>query len=164
MFRIQLLVFLTFCLLKTCVGQVLQFGDCAAVETMRYFDLVSFLGTWYEIERFPTWFEDYGQCAYKRIQYCNRRVELEHAFIRDGIQFILHVNSTYNPGDEAIFVIQENSIDPVGIPLSVITTDYTNYAVVYGCKTNEALGIKYSEYIFYNTKILYNMNIFEIPI
>ncbi|KAI8424825.1 hypothetical protein MSG28_006754 [Choristoneura fumiferana] len=33
--------------------------------------------------------------------------------------------------------------DPVGIPISVITTDYTNYAIIYGCKSNLDTDIKY---------------------
>lgn len=31
-------------------------------------------------------------------------------FVRDGIQFVLHVNSSYTPGDEAVFAIQQNNI------------------------------------------------------
>ncbi|KAH9643020.1 hypothetical protein HF086_013581 [Spodoptera exigua] len=75
-----------------CNGQVLQFGTCPDVKTMQYFDVEEFLGQWYEIERFPIWYEQY---------------------------------------------------DPIGIPFSVISTDYKNYAVVYGCKNNESLGLKY---------------------
>lgn len=37
--------------------------------------------------------------------------------------------------------------DPVGIPLSVISTDYTNYAIVYGCQHNQLLKIKYGTYV-----------------
>lgn len=140
LFSINLLLILSG---ELCRAQVLQFGECAEVETMQYFDLEKFLGEWYEVERFPTWYEQYGNCAMKRLQYCARRIEIEHIFVRDGIQFVLHLNSTYAPGDDAIFVIQENNIDPVGIPLSVISTDYANYAVIYGCKTNEELDIKY---------------------
>ncbi|KAM3960490.1 insecticyanin-A [Aphomia sociella] len=123
--------------------QVLQFGECPDVETMKYFDLERFLGLWYEIERFPAWYEHSGHCAYKRIQACGRKVEIEHAYVKDGIQYVLHVNSSYTPGDKAVFIIEESNIDPIGIPFSVINTDYENYAVVYGCKYNENMDIKY---------------------
>uniref|UniRef100_A0A2H1VRJ6 SFRICE_003430 n=1 Tax=Spodoptera frugiperda TaxID=7108 RepID=A0A2H1VRJ6_SPOFR len=126
-----------------CGGQVLQFGKCPDVKTMQYFDVEAFLGQWYEIERFPIWYEQYGDCAYKRLQYCGRRVEIEHVYVRDGVQFVLHLNTTYIPGHEAVFEIHESNIDPIGIPFSVISTDYKNYAVVYGCKNNESLGLKY---------------------
>lgn len=36
--------------------------------------------------------------------------------------------------------------DPFGIPLSIITTDYTNYAIMYGCKVNPELNLKYGEH------------------
>ncbi|XP_004923379.1 apolipoprotein D [Bombyx mori] len=136
-------LFLVVVLVNTSGGQVLQFGQCPEVETMEYFDLVRFLGRWFEIERFPAWFEDKGHCAYKRFQYCNRKVEIEQVFIRDGIRFIIHRNSSYNPGDEAIFDIQPSNIDPVGIPLSVISTDYNNYAILFGCKFNVQMDMKY---------------------
>ncbi|XP_075983183.1 lopap-like [Anticarsia gemmatalis] len=128
---------------ELCEGQVLQFGTCVEVESMQYFDIERFLGEWYEIERFPVWYEQYGNCAYKRLQYCGRRVEIDHVYVKEGIQFSLRVNSSYAPGDEAVFVIPETNIDPIGIPLQVISSDYTNYAVLYGCKSNEELGIKY---------------------
>ncbi|XP_049877849.1 lopap-like [Pectinophora gossypiella] len=139
-FYVFLLVFIGF---ETCSSQVLQFGVCPKVETMRFFDLERFLGKWFEIERFPTWYEENGHCAYKTIQACGRRIEIQHGFVREGIQYILHVNSTYIPGDEAVFNIQESNIDPVGIPLSVIITDYNNYAVVYGCKSSKIFDMKY---------------------
>ncbi|XP_013192069.2 insecticyanin-A [Amyelois transitella] len=136
-------------------SQVLQFGPCADVKTMEYFELERFLGQWYEIERFPTWYEDYGACAYKRIQACGRRIEIEHAFVRDGVKYILHVNSSYVPGDDAVFVIQQNNVDPMGVPFTIITTDYTNYAVAYGCSFNEFIGIKYiSAWILSRTSTL----------
>ncbi|KAJ0173503.1 hypothetical protein K1T71_010652 [Dendrolimus kikuchii] len=137
------IVFVLVLIITICGAQVIQFGTCADVETMKYFDVERFQGTWYEIQRFPTWYEDYGQCAYKTFDYCGREMEIGHGFIRDGVEFVLHLNSTYSPGDEAIFHIAKNNIDPLGIPLSVIKTDYTNYAILYGCRSNEELDIKY---------------------
>ncbi|KAJ2953459.1 hypothetical protein O0L34_g1053 [Tuta absoluta] len=122
-------------------AQVLQFGQCNDVVTMKYFDIEKFLGKWYEMERFPTWYEENGNCAYKFINQCGRRIEIHHGFVRDRVQYVLHVNSSYNPGDEAVFEINKSNIDPVGVPLSVIATDYNNYAVVYGCKNRTLLGI-----------------------
>ncbi|XP_045453251.1 insecticyanin-A-like [Melitaea cinxia] len=123
--------------------QVLMFGTCADVVTMKYFEIERFLGKWYEIERFPISYEMSGKCAYKMIQQCGRRIGLKHVFINNGINYTLHVNSSYTPGDEAVFSMNENSIDPIGISLSIISTDYSNYALVYGCKVNEVLDLKY---------------------
>lgn len=83
---------------------------CLVIYSIKTFSFFQFLGTWYEIERFPIWYEQFGDCAYKRIQYCGRRVEIEHAYVRDGIQFVLHLNTTYVPGDAAVFVVQESNI------------------------------------------------------
>ncbi|XP_026333310.1 apolipoprotein D-like [Hyposmocoma kahamanoa] len=105
--------------------------------------ILRFLGKWYEIERFPAWYEEYGSCAFKTIDWCGNWIEIEHGFIRNEIQYILHVNSTYTHGDEAVFEIKKNNIDPFGIPLSVTFTDYDNYAIVYGCKSVVLQGMKY---------------------
>ncbi|CAH2266873.1 jg8934 [Pararge aegeria aegeria] len=110
---------------------------------MEYFEIERFLGKWYTVQRVPSWYEEYGQCAYKLIQQCGRSIEFQHRSIRNGVEYVLHINSTYAPGDEAVFDIQRNNIDPFGIPLSIIKTDYTNYAIVYGCKNNQLLQMKY---------------------
>ncbi|CAH2094774.1 unnamed protein product [Euphydryas editha] len=130
-------------IIQTCCCQVLMFGSCVDVTTMKYFEIERFLGKWYEIERFPISYESSGNCAYKMIQQCGRRIEFQHVYVNNGIKFTLHVNSSYVSGDEAVFPIKENNIDPIGIPLSIISTDYSNYAVVYGCKVNEILDLKY---------------------
>lgn len=39
--------------------------------------------------------------------------------------------------------------DPVGIPLNVISTDYNNYALVYGCKNNTETDLKYRKFGFF---------------
>lgn len=72
--------------------------------------MFQFLGKWYEIERFPVWYEMSGKCAYKMIKQCGRRIEFQHVFINNGIKYTLHVNSSYVPGDEAVFPIKENNI------------------------------------------------------
>lgn len=56
------------------------------------------------------WYEGYGQCAYKHFEACGRLIEIEHGYVKDGINFALHINTTYAPGDEAIFDIPTNNI------------------------------------------------------
>ncbi|CAG9789461.1 unnamed protein product [Diatraea saccharalis] len=94
------------------------------------------------MERYPTWYED-GHCSHKRFEACGRRIEIDHVFIREGVQFVFQVNSSYNPGDEAVFEIQDNIIDRIGIPIEVIATDYSEHALLYGCKYQPNYNIKY---------------------
>lgn len=65
------------------------------------------------IERFPAWYEEFGSCAFKTIDFCGTRIEIAHGFVRNEIQYILHVNSSYTPGDEAVFEIKENNIGKI---------------------------------------------------
>ncbi|CAH0400612.1 unnamed protein product [Chilo suppressalis] len=123
--------------------QMLNFGPCPIVETVNFFDIERFLGSWYVIERYPTWYED-GQCSHKRFEACGRRIEIEHVFIREGVQFVLQVNSSYNPGDEAVFQMQDNIIERIGIPIEVVATDYSEHALLYGCKYHPYHNIKYT--------------------
>ncbi|CAD0204035.1 unnamed protein product [Chrysodeixis includens] len=121
----------------------MQFGHCAVVQPMALFEVDKFTGQWFVIERFPNWYENDGACAYQRIQYCARTVAIEHAYVKDGIQYILHMNSSYTPGAAAVFGVQENSVDLVGMPLTIVTTDYSNYAVVHGCRYDSGMRLKY---------------------
>ncbi|CAG4957166.1 unnamed protein product [Colias eurytheme] len=132
-----------FTVFQVIVGQILQFGECKDVKTMELFQIDKFLGKWYVIEKFPIWYETDGHCAYKVFQLCGRRVRIQSGYIKGDIQYVLHVNSTYASGDEAVFSIEANNVDPVGVPLSVISTDYTNYSVLYGCRVNGNLQLKY---------------------
>ncbi|XP_038206912.1 lopap-like [Zerene cesonia] len=132
-----------FTVFQVIVGQILQFGECRNVKTMELFQIDKFLGKWYVIEKFPLWYEVDGHCAYKVVQLCGRRVRIQNGFVKGDIQYIIHVNSTYSSGDDAVFPIEENNVDPVGVPLNVISTDYTNYSVLYGCRVNGNLQLKY---------------------
>ncbi|KAG7297775.1 hypothetical protein JYU34_018517 [Plutella xylostella] len=123
--------------------QVIQFGSCPQVDTVRYFQLEKFLGRWYEIERYPAWYEKAGRCAYKELKQCGRRISIQHVFVRDDIEYVLHTNSTYDRGAEAVFVVAGNNVDPIGIPFLVVATDYANFAVVYGCVDNIDENLKY---------------------
>ncbi|CAK1550409.1 unnamed protein product [Leptosia nina] len=122
---------------------------------MEYFQIDKFLGKWYVIEEFPVWYEENGHCAYKVFELCGRELKIQSGFIKRNIQYIVYVNSTYNSGDEAVFKINKSNIDPVGMPLSVISTDYANYSLVYGCRLNENLQLKYiSAWILSRSKSL----------
>ncbi|VVC88559.1 unnamed protein product [Leptidea sinapis] len=130
-------------LIEIICGQVLQFGQCQDVNTVQYFQIDKFLGKWYVIESFPIRYERNAHCSYKIFELCDRVLEIQHGSVADEVHHIIHMNSTYSPGDDAVFRIQANNIDPVGIPLSVVSTDYTNYSVLYGCRVNEHLQLKY---------------------
>ncbi|CAF4867559.1 unnamed protein product [Pieris macdunnoughi] len=130
-------------LFKIVQSQILQFGNCSNITTMDYFQIDKFLGKWYVIEQYPVWYEEDGHCAFKVFELCERRVRIQSGYVKDKIQYIVTVNSTYYSGDDAIFEIEKNNIDPVGVPLSVITTDYANYSLLYGCRVNENLQLKY---------------------
>lgn len=56
------------------------------------------------------WYEISGSCAFKTIEFCGNQIEIQHGFVKNNIQYILHVNSSYNPGDEAVFEIKENNV------------------------------------------------------
>ncbi|KAL4702762.1 hypothetical protein ACJJTC_002302 [Scirpophaga incertulas] len=131
-------------LINNAESQILQFGACPIVETVKYFDIERFLGQWHVLERYPVWYEDSGQCSSKRIETCGRRVEIEYTFVQEGVQYVLKMNSTYKPGDEAIFYIQDNRIDPISVPVNVIATNYIDYALIYGCKVSPNYNIKYT--------------------
>lgn len=74
---------------------------------------------------------------------CGRRIDIEHKYVKNEIEYIIQLNSTYAPGDDAVFEVRPTNVDPIGMPLSVLATDYNNYAILFGCKSNDQFRIRY---------------------
>ncbi|GBP17939.1 hypothetical protein EVAR_7932_1 [Eumeta japonica] len=70
------------------------------------------------------------------------REEVDNKYVRRGhvVHHVVAVGA-FVYVDRAVDAFEDK--DPVAIPMSVVATDYQNYAVIYGCKQNDELAFKY---------------------
>jgi len=121
-------------LVAAAAAQTPSLGACPKAVTQTTFDLEKYLGTWYEIYSFPTTFEK-GNCAraeYKKLP--NGHIQITNRGIEAGNKTITAIGDAYQPNitDPAKFLIRFASGAPYG-NYWVITTDYTDHALIYSC-------------------------------
>ncbi|TNV77247.1 hypothetical protein FGO68_gene10463 [Halteria grandinella] len=111
-----------------------SFGGCQSPNTKSSFDVDQYIGSWYEAARDSKIIFEYGDCVQARYDWKSDTV-------------VRVRNSQVNPKTGNIDAVdgsatcKDNGICKVGFFLfrngdyRVVDTDYTNYAVVYGCSS-----------------------------
>ncbi|XP_004531465.1 apolipoprotein D [Ceratitis capitata] len=119
-------------------GQVVSFGLCPRnIKTVQDFDVGSYLGTWYEISKYPFVFEAGGRCV--QAEYgalTNKTISVVNSQLsgRDNTQSSIDgIAKIVGPGKLSV---RFNGFASLAgdAPYWVLGTDYANYAVVYSCK------------------------------
>ncbi|XP_071958136.1 apolipoprotein D-like [Antedon mediterranea] len=116
-------------------GQVFAWGGCPDVTVVKDFNVMPYLGTWYEAARFPTSFEKDARCVTANYTLKdNGHIEVD--------------NSGYFPGEGYNTDIgdakpnKDPSLAKLGVKFSwwqprgdywVLATDYEQYALIHSC-------------------------------
>lgn len=125
-------VLLTFAALATAQARW-SFGWCPEPELHASFDVNQYVGTWYEIRRDKSILFEYGDC-----------VQARYSLRDDGLIKVQNsqFNAFTNKVDDVVGSAKCNGAQcKVGFFLTrngdyrVLSTDYTNYSVVYSCST-----------------------------
>ncbi|XP_077998582.1 apolipoprotein D-like [Glandiceps talaboti] len=128
-----------FLLVSLCVvtnGQVFNWGKCPNVTLQQDFDVTSYMGTWYEITKFPAAFQQMLKCTKAIYQLKdNGHVRVQN----EGINELLGtttaiVGDAYAPDPRVPEQLKIKFFwwQPPG-DYWVLRTDYESYAVVYTC-------------------------------
>lgn len=111
------------------------FKRCPEIQTKENFDLSQYLGRWYEIEKYPNWFQS-GSCGgadYKLADSGHISVNNSEVLSSGKLNFAIG-EGRQDPSSNIASHLQVrfSRWQPWGQYL-VLDTDYTSYTVVYSC-------------------------------
>ncbi|XP_038147063.1 apolipoprotein D-like [Cyprinodon tularosa] len=126
-------------LLPLISAQTVRWGRCPTPPVQPDFKLQEYMGKWYEIEKIPAYFS-YGKC-----------IEANYLLRNDGTVLVRNsqvVNGTKMEVEGTAKLMDPREPAKLGVSFSrfipyrpywVLTTDYTNFTVVYSC--TEMFGV-----------------------
>ncbi|KAM4534228.1 apolipoprotein D-like [Odontesthes bonariensis] len=126
-------------------GQSYHIGSCPKSELQENFNIMQYMGTWYEIEKLPAIFEK-GRCnqaTYTLLPDGTVGVHNEELLSDGTIGSIEGVARVKDPSQPAILGVSFFKGVP-DAPYKVISTDYQSYALVYSCK--DFFGLFYIDF------------------
>ncbi|XP_014355661.2 bilin-binding protein-like [Papilio machaon] len=117
-------------------SNVIYEGPCPHVKPQQNFDFASYQGTWYEIARYPNAGEEgaRGKCTiaeYLIHGYGTGRVKNSHVI--DGVRSFIEGDLTLVGPARIRLTYTFDGLSKDSY-LTVLDTDYTNYAIGYSCK------------------------------
>ncbi|OTF82314.1 apolipoprotein D-like protein [Euroglyphus maynei] len=120
-------------------GQRFVSGPCPSIPSMATFDKTRFLGHWVEVEKTPSIFDFMMRCL--RVDYLGSTAGLPITVKGDGLP---------HPGTK---VGKYNIRYGFGVPfqgseVTIIDTDYKEFAVLYSCTSSIIQGFYHTEYLW----------------
>ncbi|OBS80720.1 hypothetical protein A6R68_21076 [Neotoma lepida] len=117
-------------------GQRFHLGECPSPPVQKNFDILKYLGKWYEIEKIPATFDkgDCNQANYVQMENGNIKM-LNQERRPDGNMHQVEGEAKYtNLSEPAKLSVKFFELIP-STPYWILATDYVNYALVYSCST-----------------------------
>ncbi|KPJ13950.1 Apolipoprotein D [Papilio machaon] len=122
-------------------------GQCnESIAVMRNFNLNAYMGLWYDIESYPQAFQD-GTCATALYNLTANGVDVFNTQVINQQLDTINANAVPASTDgSAKFIVTfpiAGTNATISTPYWVLTTDYTNYALVYSCSNinNESRSV-----------------------
>merc|ERR1712002_60285 len=145
--KMQALLCCTVLLALGCVanGQVTGFGSCPKVPTQKTMDVQKYLGLWYEIERFPSFFEGDNCGTANYTVKANGNITVDNRYIENGVEHnALGEAYQQDPANDPAYLgVSFFNAGPVG-DYRVVETDYNMYSLVYSCRS--IAGLLYGQF------------------
>ncbi|XP_063844700.1 apolipoprotein D-like [Scylla paramamosain] len=114
------------------LGVLRDVGECPTVTTKQDFDMLSYLGSWYEIERFNALFEEGMDCVQVVYSDLGEGLFQTHNIARTAEGKLTEILGTVIVLEPGVLLVEGDS----GVPFLhyILDTDYYSFAAVYNCK------------------------------
>ncbi|OWR44741.1 chlorophyllide A binding protein precursor, partial [Danaus plexippus plexippus] len=117
------------------------------INVVQNFNLTEFAGTWYEIQSYPT-NEKRSQCVnHVLTQVSNTAFSAVSSSVIDQFKNVFNSTISVASGNNTakmIMTIRSENNEASEIPFWILDTDYSNYALAYGCKNRDEDRLVYS--------------------
>ncbi|XP_063831228.1 uncharacterized protein LOC135080516 [Ostrinia nubilalis] len=136
MLKMIVLVISILGLIQSGVGQITQNGQCESLEphpnfNPADFDPESFLGTWYEFRRSDNSYQS-GDCSVVEFLESGNGYQIRNPVVAANFGQEVNSTATLTNGTNVYSVTTPSISNPYD--LTVLRTDYSNYAVLYTCQ------------------------------
>jgi apolipoprotein D and lipocalin family protein len=126
----------------------LETGYCPKVKLMRNFKPERYVGKWYEIKRYPMFFEDENKCV--TAEYTlnpDGTIGVLNSAILESVDLPISIKGKAipNPQNPANLTVEFEKIPAKG-KYWVLDTDYVTYSLVYSCSQSpdEPIRVEFS--------------------
>ncbi|KAJ0173508.1 hypothetical protein K1T71_010657 [Dendrolimus kikuchii] len=130
-----------FAIVAVTSANVIHEGSCPeSIQPIKAFNATAYQGVWYEISKFPTEAEKNGKCGSAEYTLDGDVVKVKNTHVVDGVQTFIEGTARFSDDakDSAKLIVTFKFGDLVRqSPLSIVATDYTNYAVANTCKYDD---------------------------
>ncbi|KAK7480771.1 hypothetical protein BaRGS_00028032 [Batillaria attramentaria] len=122
------------CCVVFAVAQLPGFGGCPSAVPQATLNITRYLGDWYEIYRFPAFFERGQKCvtAHYRLKD-NGHIHVLNSGYKNG-EYISAIGDVYRPdeNEQGKLLVRFGEGTPYG-DYWVMDTDYENYTLIFSC-------------------------------
>ncbi|XP_013192118.2 bilin-binding protein [Amyelois transitella] len=121
-------------------ASVIHEGGCPDIKSVENFNVTAYQGIWYEISKTPNLAEEGGKCAQAEYKLEGETVKVKNSHVVDGVQKYVEGTAKFaadaNKSAKLLVTLKIGDVNRER-PMSVVLTDYANYALVYSCKYDE---------------------------
>ncbi|XP_015438393.1 PREDICTED: apolipoprotein D-like [Dufourea novaeangliae] len=143
MFRVCLLLIIA----RMASAQVPFLGACPNLEAMQNFDIIRYIGKWYEVERYFALFEFGGKCVtanYSQGENGSINILNKQISSLTGVSSSIEgIGKSLGRTSESKLIVTFPSLPlPVDAPYWILDTDYETYSVVWSCSNFSVFSVR----------------------
>ncbi|XP_072929714.1 bilin-binding protein-like [Epargyreus clarus] len=135
-----MLRYFLFAVFAVAAANVIHDGTCPEMKPVENFNVTAYTGSWYEISKYPYDSEKNGKCTTAEYTADGEGLKLKNIHIVDGVQTYIEGTVKLQPdanNTAKLAVTLKFGDVSKESALTILSTDYDNYAIAYNCKYDD---------------------------